>query len=61
MTNQFVDQERNCKDCDGTFIWSAGEQEFFARNQFTPPRRCVRCRQINKQNKQKEEDKNNQF
>ena len=34
-----------CKDCGAEFVWSAGEQEFFAQKGFDkPPMRCPECR-----------------
>jgi len=34
-----------CRDCGAEFVWSAGEQEFFAQKGFDkPPTRCPECR-----------------
>ena len=39
-----------CKDCGKEFVFSAGEQEFYAERGFeTEPRRCPECRRIKKQ------------
>jgi hypothetical protein len=38
-----------CSDCGTTFIFTAGEQEFFASKGFTnEPKRCPQCRQAKK-------------
>ncbi|MGE4548481.1 MAG: zinc-ribbon domain containing protein [Intestinibacillus sp.] len=38
-----------CKDCGKEFVWTAGEQEFFAEKGFTnEPKRCKECREANK-------------
>lgn len=47
----YVDQDITCKDCKSTFVFTEGEQEFFATKQFTPPVRCKPCRDIRKQQK----------
>jgi len=52
MSNE--DQTLNCRDCKLPFVFTAGEQKFFAERQFTPPTRCKSCRQIRKQNKDAE-------
>lgn len=44
MGNEFVDRELQCKDCPTKFIFSAGEQEFFAQKQLQDPVRCKPCR-----------------
>ena len=39
-----------CKDCGQEFIFTAGEQEFFAEKGFTnEPQRCKNCRDARKQ------------
>jgi hypothetical protein len=46
----FQDKSIVCSDCAATFIFSTGEQEFFATKGFTnEPRRCPSCRQVRKQ------------
>lgn len=38
---QFEDKELTCRDCGNPFVWTAGEQEFYATKGFTnPPSRC---------------------
>ena len=40
----FVDKEINCKDCGGPFVFTAGEQEFYAQKGLqNEPARCPRC------------------
>ena len=38
------DSLRTCVDCGTTFIWTAGEQMYFAQHQLKPPKRCLPCR-----------------
>jgi N-acetylglutamate synthase-like GNAT family acetyltransferase len=43
------DRELKCVDCGNSFVWTAGEQEFFQEKGFTePPKRCKACRQVKK-------------
>ncbi len=42
-----------CDDCHQEFIFSVGEQAFFAERNFTPPKRCPECRAVRKANRQK--------
>ncbi|MFC2013448.1 zinc-ribbon domain-containing protein [Chloroflexota bacterium] len=45
----FYDKSIQCSDCGTTFIFSAGEQEFFQTKGFTnEPKRCPECRRANK-------------
>ena len=37
-----------CYDCGRKFLFSTGEQRFFASHQFQAPKRCKACRQVNK-------------
>ena len=39
------DQELKCVDCGDIFLWTNGEQDFFARMHYLPPKRCKPCRQ----------------
>lgn len=39
-----TDQTLICCDCKGEFIFTARDQEFFAAQGYTPPRRCRTCR-----------------
>jgi hypothetical protein len=46
----YVDKTINCVDCGASFIFGAGEQEFFANKGFTnEPKRCPSCRAAKKQ------------
>lgn len=41
----FEDKTLICQECGKEFIWTAGEQEFYAEKGFTnEPRRCKECR-----------------
>ncbi|WP_227765203.1 zinc-ribbon domain containing protein [Zhaonella formicivorans] len=41
----YQDKELQCKECGSTFVFSAGEQEFFAEKGFqNDPSRCPSCR-----------------
>ena len=45
----YTDENLNCTDCNQSFIFSAGEQEFFAQKGFTnKPNRCPDCRAARK-------------
>jgi len=48
----YQDKEIECCDCKQVFIFTAGEQEFFASKNFTPPRRCKPCRDVRKREKE---------
>ena len=42
----FADKTLECADCGASFVFSAGEQEFFASKGYTnEPKRCPECRQ----------------
>jgi CxxC-x17-CxxC domain-containing protein len=50
----YEDKNLTCKDCSKEFVWSAGEQKFYAdKGLQNPPGRCPDCR------KQKKEQKTN--
>ncbi len=38
-----------CKDCGKEFVFTEGEQEFYAQKGFTQPVRCKECRQALKE------------
>lgn len=41
----YQDKNITCKDCGTEFVWTAGEQEFYAQKGFdNPPARCKDCR-----------------
>jgi len=53
---EFQDKKLTCRDCNKEFVWSAGEQKFFADKGFTnAPIRCTDCRK-----KKKSQVKDNQ-
>lgn len=46
----FVDQVLSCRDCNQEFVFTTGEQEFFASRGLTnAPTRCPACRAARKQ------------
>ncbi|MBS1989064.1 MAG: zinc-ribbon domain containing protein [Cyanobacteria bacterium SZAS LIN-3] len=41
----FQDKDISCRDCNKSFVFSAGEQEFFhAKGLINEPKRCPNCR-----------------
>lgn len=45
----FQDKELICKDCGKPFVFTAGEQEFYAEKGFqNEPQRCKECRSAKK-------------
>ena len=45
----YEDKNLTCKDCGKEFVFTAGEQEFFAEKGFVnEPQRCKECRDIRK-------------
>lgn len=45
----FQDKNLTCRDCGKEFVWTSGEQEFFAQKGFDkPPIRCFSCRKKKK-------------
>ena len=48
----FQDKTIKCRDCAKDFVFSAGEQQFFAEKGFDkPPIRCSECRKAKRQNR----------
>lgn len=46
----YQDKTLVCKDCGKEFVFTAGEQEFFAERGFSnEPQRCKECRDAKKQ------------
>lgn len=46
----YEDKTLVCKDCGKEFVFTAGEQEFYAEKGFTnEPQRCKACRDAKKQ------------
>ena len=45
----YEDKTLICKDCGAEFVYTAGEQEFYAQNGFAnEPKRCKACRDAKK-------------
>ncbi len=52
----FVDKSLTCRDCSSEFVFTIGEQEFFAEKGFTnQPSRCPSCRRANKARRQSDD------
>lgn len=47
-----ADIELTCKDCGSTFVFTEGEQAFYAEKGFSNPVRCTECRKQRKNNRQ---------
>ena len=48
--NEYTDMVLTCKDCGAEFVFSAGEQAFYAEKGFeNKPVRCPDCRKARKQ------------
>jgi len=45
----YEDKTLTCQDCNKEFVFSAGEQEFYASKNLSDPRRCKDCRALKKQ------------
>jgi len=39
-----TDRTLICRDCGNEFVFTAGEQSFYAERGFVPPTRCASCR-----------------
>lgn len=49
----FQDKNLTCKNCGKEFVWSAGEQKFYADNNLqNPPGKCKDCRKLMRDKKQ---------
>ena len=47
----YADKTMTCRDCGMDFVFTSGEQEFYAQKGFTnEPTRCQSCRQTRKAN-----------
>ncbi len=47
---ELQDKTLVCKDCGAEFVFTAGEQQFYAEKGFTnEPQRCPDCRKARKQ------------
>ena len=46
---QYADKTLTCRDCNATFVFTSGEQEFYASRGFdNQPGRCPACRMARK-------------
>ncbi len=46
--SHYADKVLQCRDCGNEFVFSAGEQEFYATRGFSEPTRCSECRAARK-------------
>lgn len=50
MESNYEDITLTCKDCGAEFVFTAGEQQFYAEKGFTnEPQRCPACRKVRKE------------
>ena len=53
LVMSFEDRTLTCKDCHADFVFTAGEQEFYAEKGFAnDPVRCRECRDARKRNRE---------
>lgn len=52
--DRFADRTIMCIDCDQEFVWSTGEQAFYAERDLSQPKRCPDCRDANRDRKNRE-------
>ncbi len=45
-----------CQDCSVDFTFTVGEQNFYAEKNFTPPKRCSKCRSERKIRREMDRD-----
>jgi hypothetical protein len=45
----YTDQTLKCRDCPNTFVFTASDQDYFQRMEYSPPIRCKPCRERKKQ------------
>jgi len=43
-----ADQQLTCRDCGNSFVFTDGEQEFYASKNLSAPQRCKDCRSARK-------------
>ncbi len=49
MNVTYQDKMLQCRDCENEFLFSVGEQEFFASKGYVnQPTRCLTCRAVNR-------------
>lgn len=44
--NDGPQERRHCWQCGRDFVWSPGEQRFFAERGLASPKKCVTCRKL---------------
>ena len=55
---ELQDKTLKCKDCGAEFVFTVGEQKFYAEKGFTnEPARCPECRAKRKAEKRNQENK----
>lgn len=55
VIKMYEDKTLKCKECGADFVFTAGEQEFYAENGFTnEPKRCKACRDARKNGTRRE-------
>ena len=42
----YQDRPLECVDCGNQFVWTAGEQLYFAEKGLAPVKRCPKCREF---------------
>jgi len=47
--DQAVDQKFMCVDCKEMFVWTVGEQRFYAERELSAPLRCAPCRRLRRE------------
>ena len=58
---EFQDKTLNCVDCGTEFLWTAGEQLFFADKNFkNEPKRCKSCRARIKDRRERKHEREGQ-
>ena len=51
MSEELQDITLVCSDCNDEFVYTVRDQEFVAEKQFTPYKRCQKCRYKKRQEK----------
>lgn len=55
-----ADKTLTCKDCGAEFVFTEGEQQFYAEKGFTnEPQRCPECRKARKAQRRNFNNENN--
>lgn len=54
MTDDVQDMTLTCADCGAVFVWTAGQQAFFAERNLTRPKRCSTCRQLRRAERERQ-------